>query len=182
MTFISSFALFSYWLWLSNQTVPPERIVILDEKRDEIRGSKIGPLYEDSVIKLICRTEGGKNLCSCLSLFFRFSSSINIFPVIHNKWYLWCSMSISSFFSSLGKHDVERCSSICPLSFHLFFYLSPSLSPSPSPSLSPSPVSCLHRSSSASSPLGQRWSCNWWYLYDDQWSLIGICYRKRDTH
>jgi hypothetical protein len=51
----------SFWYNVSLiETVPPERIVILDEKRDEIRGSKIGPLTEDSVVKLICRSEGGE--------------------------------------------------------------------------------------------------------------------------
>ena len=66
-------------------TVPPERIVILDEKRDEVRGSRIGPLHEDSHVKLICRTEGGKSLAGGSSLalstqkvFFPFSFSLTL--------------------------------------------------------------------------------------------------------
>ena len=49
--------------------MPPERIVILNEKRDEILGSRVGLLPDDTQVKLICRTEGGESL---LALFLPF--------------------------------------------------------------------------------------------------------------
>lgn len=51
-----------HFLTFSRETVPPERIVILDEKRDPVKGGRVGPLFEESQVKLICRTEGGKLL------------------------------------------------------------------------------------------------------------------------
>lgn len=58
---------------VTQREVPPERIVILNEKREEVRGSRIGLLPEDSHVKLICRTEGG--LCLCHSCVFFYPES-----------------------------------------------------------------------------------------------------------